>query len=456
MRFKNRIALFNTLAAAITMLVVFTIMYVAVDITTFRHLDNTIRAEKEEIFAQIERGDSIYLSLNAEWEEREHNQAEVNPILMQIVNNKGRLVFHSRNLQNDHLLFANSLTSEFFFNVMLNGKRIRQGQFPIKNDAGKLLGQLDIGVSQVESALILSNLRITFFVAFPVMLFIFYFVTSLAASRSIAPVKQLIHFARNMDFNHINKRVPLPSHRDEIHMLTTTINDLLERIEIGLNREKQITADISHELRTPLTSIRGTLEVMIRKPREPHHYEEKVHQVIHEVDSMNHTIDQLLHLARIDSGNLSVLKTPLQLHDLLQKLKNRWLPRMHEKNMSVHIDTTTTDVVVSADYGLLEIMLGNFLSNAFKYGKKNGSVVFRWDNNTKKLSIADDGPGISSEHLPYIFDRFYKTDISGKISTQSIGLGLYIVKTLANFQGISVQVESSVDKGTEFSLLFNS
>jgi signal transduction histidine kinase len=350
-------------------------------------------------------------------------------------------------------LFDDSLTSEVFYNIEFNGKKIRQGQFPIINKAGKLTGQLVIGISQVESALILTNLRLTFFIAFPLMLLIFYFVTSLAVSRSIAPVKKLIQFAGTIHYNNINNRLPLPPNQDEIHQLTTTINDLLERIEIGLNREKQITADISHELRTPLTSIRGTLEVLVRKTREPNQYEEKVHQVIQEVDSMNHIIDQLLHLARIDSGNLSIVKTSVYLNELLLKIKHRWLFRLNEKSMSMHIDVPN-DVVVNTDSGLLEIMLGNIISNACKYGHINGSITCKWDDTEKRLSIIDNGPGIPQEHLPNLFKRFYRTDTSENSKIQGIGLGLYIVKTLSGLQEITINVESEINQGSNFSLQF--
>ncbi len=454
LRLTNRIALFNTVAAAITMLLVFSAVYSTVYITSYRHMDSDIREEMEEIFSQITtRDDSIILSLNTEWEEREHNQAEVNPTFFQIVNGQGRVVIHSRNLQNDHLLYATSLNSERFFNVEFNGKRLRQGQFPIKNKSGKIIGQLDVGVSQEESVLILSNLRSTFFIAFPLMLLLFYFVTSLAASRSIAPLKKLIEITGKMGYNNMSARLPMPQHHDEIFQLSTTINSLLEKIEVGLIREKQITADISHELRTPLTGIKGTLEVLIRKTRDSQQYENKIRQVIQEVDYMNRTIDELLHLARLDSGNVTLQKAPLLIHELLLKVKNRWLYRFGGKNISMEIDVDSEEMV-HADYASLEIIIDNLISNAFKYGYVDGRISCLWNSSERKLIIKDNGPGISQEHIPYIFNRFYKANNPDNPSVQSIGLGLYIVKTLADLQEITIEVESEVNKGTSFSLCF--
>ncbi len=454
LHFKNRIALFNTLAAAITMLVVFAAVYAVVYITTYRHLDNNILEEKEELFSQISTvEDSMVFSLNTEWEELEHNRAEVDPIFLQIVDTRGAVIFHSRNLENDLLQFADSLTDELFFNVEFNGKKIRQGQFPIKTESGKILGQLDIGISQVDSILILSNLRVTFFAAFPLMLVFFYIVTSLVALRSIAPVKRLISYAEKMNYNNINPRLPLPVYHDEIYQLTATINALLERIETGRTREKQITADISHELRTPLTSIKGTLEVLIRKNREPKQYEEKVRQVIHEVDVMNHIINQLLYLARLDSGNLSIVKQDVNLYDLMVSIKDRWHLQLLNKQMVLQLEIPV-DTVVQADFGLLEIVLTNLVGNAVKYGNDQGLLVCQWQTKKMVLSIIDNGPGIPPEHLPHIFERFYRGDISGNSLAQSTGLGLYIVKKLTRIQGIDIQVDSKINKGTQFDLHF--
>lgn len=454
LHFKSRIALFNTVVAAFTMLVVFAAVYIAVFITTYRHLDSTILEEKEELFSQLTTvGDSLVFSLDAEWEELEHDQAEIDPIFLQIVDDKGTIIFHSRNLENDQLQYADSLSSELFFNVEFNGKEIRQGQFPIKSQSGKVVGQLDIGVSQVDSILILTNLRNAFLVAFPLMLLFFYFVTSLVASRSIAPIKQLISCAEKMHYNNIDPRLPLPGHHDEIYQLTTTINALLERIETGRNREKQITANISHELRTPLTSIKGTLEVLIRKNREPKLYEEKVQQVIHEVDSINHIISQLLYLARLDSGNISIVKKPVKLYDMMVTVKNRWHLQMENKQMIMQLEIPE-DTVVQTDFGSLEMMMGNLVSNAVKYGNKQGRLVCSWQADTRILSLTDNGPGIPQEHLPNIFDRFYRVDVTGSSAVQSTGLGLYIVKMLADIQGLNIEVSSHTNQGTQFLLHF--
>jgi signal transduction histidine kinase len=237
--------------------------------------------------------------------------------------------------------------------------------------------------------------------------------------------------------------------------LGTTINELLDRIEMSLTREKQITADISHELRTPITSIRGMLEVLIRKTREPNQYAEKIQQVIVEVDAMNSIIDQLLQLSRLEAGNLSLNKTAIVLGELLNTTKERWQQLLKKKNIELLTDVPD-DVVVHADRGFLEIMLDNLISNAIKYGNADERIIITWSGDASRLSITDNGPGIPPEQIPHLFNRFYRTDASRSSEVEGNGLGLSIVKKLADLQQITLGVTSQIGSGSTFTLQFNS
>ena len=274
--FKKRIALFNTIAVAITTVIIFIVIYAVVYYTSFRHLDNDIALEKEEILNTLDwKQDSIIINKLPEWEEAEHKKVEVNPTFIQIVDNKDRMIFKSANLQTNHFLFNPLNQQEKFYNTQVEKQQLRLGQFPIKNDEGKIIGQLTVGISQQESHNVLSNLLFTLCISFPVVLLILYIVIYLTASKAIAPVNQLIKTTAGINDFNINTRLALPENEDELYQLTKTINELLGRIDISIQQQKQFTADASHEIRTPLTAIRGTLEVLLRKKREPEQYEEK-------------------------------------------------------------------------------------------------------------------------------------------------------------------------------------
>jgi signal transduction histidine kinase len=150
-----------------------------------------------------------------------------------------------------------------------------------------------------------------------------------------------------------------------------------------------------------------------------------------------------------------ITKTDVGLCQLLYAIKERWVARMNERSNSLLI-IISDNVIVHADHGFLEIMLENLISNAVKYGHDGQQIVCSWNSEEKKISITDNGPGIPQEHLPFLFNRFYRTDASRNSQIQGNGLGLSIVRMLADLQQITISVNSEPGQGTTFTLHFNS
>lgn len=377
----------------------------------------------------------------------------MNPTFLQIVDLNGRLVFHSRNLLTDRFPYRPGIEEEFFYDDELSDQKIRLGQFPIFNEYNKVIGQLTIAISRQESYIMLHNLVWVLIIAFPVVLLVLYFAASIAAERAIAPVHQLIRTASGISDATIGTRLDLPPRRDELYKLTETINALLSRIEKSLTRQKQFTSDASHEIRTPLAAIRGTLEVLGRKTREPEVYQEKIKYVIHQVDRLDKLLDQLLQLARMESGTTAVHPERFQLATLITTLRDKWETAARGSQISI-IVSVDVNTIIHADKMIMEIILDNLVGNAIKYGRPNGHVYIEWIASNRSLHIRDDGYGIPAEHLPHIFDRFYRVDASRSSSIKGIGIGLSIVKKLADLQHISISVESKEDTGTTIMLTF--
>lgn len=456
LRFKNRIALFNTLAVAFTTFLVFGAIFFVVYNTAYSHLDDDILVEKEEVINNLFwQQDSIIINKMPEWEEAEHNQVEVNPTFLQVNDKGGKIIFRSANLPDNQSLGQFPKNEKTFFNGIIANQLIRVGQFPVKNEKGNQIGQLIIAVSRQESHNVLNNLIWVLFVSFPFVLLVQYFASSLAASRSIKPVHQLIKSASAIDDSNIETRLKLPIHKDELYKLTQTINDLLERIEKSMLQQRQFTSDASHEIRTPLSAIRGTLEVLIRRERSPEVYEQKISGIIEMVDRLDNLLEQLLQLARIDSGKTNARKESIQLHSVVSAVIQKWKKQAAEKNITIYT-SLPAEATVCSDKFFLEVMIGNIISNAIKYGKDNGHVLIGWDHNMQILSIEDNGIGISQQHLPNIFNRFYRADESRSSTTKGSGLGLSIVQKLATLQNIKLKVSSIEGKSTTFFLHFSS
>ncbi len=436
---------------AITIAIVFVVIYEVVSYTSYKHLDVDIVQEKEEINHSLTwKEDSVIINKIPEWEEAEHKKVEVNPTFIQIVDNKDSMIFKSANLKSNHFLFKPSNESGYFYNQMIENQRLRLGQFPIWNDRGKVIGQLTIGVSQQESYIVLNNLLLILCISFPVLLVILYMVIYLAASRAIAPVNTLIQAASGFNDSNINNRLPLPENEDELYQLTQTINELLGRIETSVQQQKQFTADASHEIRTPLSAIRGNLEVLLRKQREPVQYEEKIKEVIGQADRLHLLLDQLLQLARLEAGTAK--KENVLLTDILAVSAEKWEKQIIEKKLTFDC-TIPKDTIVMADPFFLPIIIDNLIDNAIKYSPGSCRITCIWDKPSNCFSIINEGPGITENQIPQVFNRFYRTDESRSTQIPGSGLGLAIVKKLSDLQRIVISVQSVHGK-TTFSLQF--
>ncbi len=454
LKFKNRIALFNTLAVAFTTALVFLVICFVVYDTAYSHLNEDIRVEKEEVINNLLWiRDSIIINKMPEWEEAEHSQIEVNPTFLQVKDARGNIIFRSNNLPENQSLASPQTDNQIFYNGQLDNQRIRLGQFPVKNENGKIIGELTIAVSRQESHNVLNNLIWVLFISFPLVLLVQFFSSSVAASRAIKPVHQLISSASAIDDSNIESRLKLPLHKDELYDLTQTINDLLGRIEKSISQQKQFTSDASHEIRTPLSAIRGTLEVLIRRKRNPELYEEKISGIIQMVDRLDALLEQLLHLARIDSGKTSTRIESIYLLPIVSAVQQKWEIHLVYKNITFHTHISG-ETKVKGDKFFLELMLDNLVNNAIKYGIHSGNIWLNWNEESQTLSVKDDGIGIPEKDIPHIFNRFYRADESRSSVVKGSGLGLSIVQKLAGLQNIALRVSSREGEGTIFMLRF--
>ena len=311
------------------------------------------------------------------------------------------------------------------------------------------MGYIIIAMPLKESAIVLNNLFIVLVSTFWIVVFALFYITRFIAGKSISPINKVISMAERITKENLDERIELPVHRDEIYILTSTINELLNRLEDAVLREKQFTADASHELRTPLSVIKGTLEVLIRKPREVEQYENKIRYCIDEADRMSNLIDQLLMLARYESGKLTPLISRINIYDSIDSAIKRLQNFIGQKNIIVNFNSSE-NVLVNADKSMLETIVENILTNSIKYSDEGKQIDISVDENSRNVvcAIKDYGIGMTEEQAAKIFDRFYRADESRTPQAGGNGIGMAIVKRLADLQHLKLKVESNINSGT--------
>lgn len=452
--YKERIASRLTLVTSMIILVVFGVIYFVANLTVIDTIDRELGLETDKHKGQIflVNGEIRFLHMD-EWEEMEHSQIQLNPIFIEIVDLNGKSMDRSPNLRENHLSFSPEKSAKKeAWTLRLGASEVRQMQIPLIT-AGKQEGYLLVAKSFDDSRELLNNLRNVLLILYPGILLSLFLTMRYLAGKSIEPIQQIIRKTNQITQSNLNERIPLAEANDEIGQLTRSINELLERLEASLNREKQFTSDASHELRTPLSVLRGTLEVLIRKPRTAEEYVEKIKTSLSSIDRMSATIDQLLALAREEKGK-NLVKEELELITFLEEIVDE---TASEQNRKITFQSQSgIPIYLKANEKSLQLILGNLLQNAIKYSMPETEIFVKTGLNvgTPYIEICDSGSGISKEYLEKIFDPFFREKEAVDQLIPGTGLGLAIVKKLAQESGIKVSVSSEKGKGSTFRLDF--
>ncbi|MBN8566845.1 MAG: HAMP domain-containing histidine kinase [Flavobacteriales bacterium] len=450
--FKNRIAFNYIVSSSIFIALVFIAIFQVVKLSVNNHINEEVYDELMKHLDDVTTdSNDTYLIQVDQWRAREHNSISVNPVFVQFYDTNGETIDKSPNLKESDLKLFDSSKNDVFVNSELNSIPIRQIQTPILN-SNKVVGFLVVAMSleDFEIVLILKNILL---ITFPLILFLLFLIARFFAGRSIKPVQTIIETSNQITKDNLKSRIPLPQNKDELFVLSENINRLLNRIENAVDREKQFTSDASHELRTPLAVIKGTMEVLIRKPRNEEEYKDKIRFCINEVDRLNKMVDQLLLLARFENQKSNSKKESVYLNALVLDTLSRYSDKIEAKKISV-ITHFNADFYVESDNYLLSIIIENLISNAIKYNHVNGTIEVELKESTNEitLTISDNGIGISEQDLNKIFNSFYRSDVSNHPEIKGTGLGLSIVKRLCDVLNFKISVESKLNNRTQFSL----
>lgn len=281
-------------------------------------------------------------------------------------------------------------------------------------------------------------------VGLPLLLLLVGGTTWLVATRALAPVERIRREVEQITGDRLDRRVPEPRSRDEIHRLARTMNQMLGRLQGSRDRQQQFVADASHELRSPLASIRQTAEVARAHPGALPEGE-LADAVLEEAARMQRLVEQLLVLTRADEG-----ATPLARHDVdLDDLALAEARRVRRTSLAVDTSRVAAGRVRGDDVALDQVVR-NLVDNAARHAEAAVAVSVRDAGGTVELAVEDDGPGIPEADRERVFERFVRLDEARTRDAGGSGLGLAIVREIVAAHGGTVAVEQSALGGARF------
>jgi heavy metal sensor kinase len=334
--------------------------------------------------------------------------------------------------------------------VETSGETMRIATFPILHE-GQIAGVLQVGVSLADIEHTLSILLLVLLVMAPITVLLASGGGLFLAHRALAPIDAITRMAQRISAENLSGRIDLTGPDDEVGRLARTFDTMLARLEEAFTQQRQFAADASHELRTPLTAIIGQIDVALDWPESVEYYRTTLATIRDQAQRLTRLASDLLFLARADAQPTPQAVEPIDLANLLPAVAMQMQPLAAERQQTIMVTPSPTGVVYGNEDYVIRLLL-NMLDNAIRYTPTGGQVTLscRRINASIEIRIRDNGPGIAPEHLPRVFDRFYRLDRGRSRVQGGSGLGLAIAQSIAQLHGGQITVESVVGQGSTF------
>jgi len=288
----------------------------------------------------------------------------------------------------------------------------------------------------------------------PIGLFVAIIFGRWLARLALAPLKRFATAARAIDVTNPRERLPVRGARDELDSVAVAFNETLARIENVMGEMRQFSTALAHELRSPIAALRGEIELLTMKSDvDEAAYRQSAASQLEELDKLKRMIDQLLTLARAESGQIPLAHQRVELAPLVTSVVEQVEAVAEAAGLSLTADVVD-EPAVNGDPEWLERMLLNLLDNAFKFTERDGRVVVRLstDGDIAQLEVRDTGVGMAADVVPHVMERFYRADPARSPSNQGVGLGLSLVKWIVDRHHGTIAVDSQPGRGSTFTI----
>lgn len=348
-----------------------------------------------------------------------------------------------------------------FDTITLEGERFRIIYSPIRITTNPdLLGVISVAssIDQIEHSI--DQMRRVLGVGAALAMIASILGGWLLSGRALKPVEQMRRDVDAIAFEDTGRltladRVRDPGTGDEISRLAQTFNELLDRLEAAFENERRFLADASHELRTPLTAIRGNVDVLIRQAEALPHASPDLNEALADIQResarMSRLVEDLLTLARSSAGDNAQQFAAIALAEPIERAVRTARSLAPEREITLQIEGS---VAVNASSDQIEQLVLILLDNALRHSQAPSEIAVSLITSGDRdvLTVADQGEGIAPEHLPHLFDRFYRADTARSRAAGGSGLGLAIARAIVERCGGEIRVESAVDAGTTFTI----
>ena len=369
----------------------------------------------------------------------------------------GRLLLQSNSFPPGFLLTAEQVRSHraqlLPFDISTQYGRVRISNSAISDRRGReYLVQVGASLTPMDAAL--NRYRDLLLWLLPAALAVAAVASWWLSRFALRPLTVFAGAAREIDVRTLERRVPTRGVRDELEDVAVAFNDTLARLEHSVGEMRQFSAALAHELRTPLAALRGEIELALRASGRDEAERATLASQIEELDRLARLIDQILTLARAESGQIRLTFAPVDVGELAASLVEQLEPVAQARTIDLRCERTGT-VLVNGDAGWLQRLLLNLLDNAIKFTTEGGHVVLRVtrDAGRARIDVRDTGIGMSPDVTPHVFERFFQADPARSSGTDGAGVGLSLVKWIVDRHNGTIAVDSRVGQGSTFTVL---